>query len=113
MSFAGLLNQTCDVYRATISKATSGGAERTWAVQINDMPCRLQALRGTERAVRGSTGVEATHKLWCIPPAGETITEKDEIQIGSTRYRIAFVDDFQGLGHHLTFDLLELRDGGG
>jgi len=110
MSFAGLLNTTAKVIRFTTSQGTMGGAKETPTTIINSLPCRIEALSGTERSMRGSTGVYVTHRMFCLPPADVEIAESDEIEIGSTRYEIMFVDNLQG--HHLEIELAERRHEG-
>jgi hypothetical protein len=112
MSITHLLNKTGIVYRPTVTMSDTGGFDRTEAVLIAALRCRLEALSGSEREMRGATGVLVTHRLYCDVPTA-AITEKDEIVIDSVRYRVKFVDNVQELGHHEEILVEELRDGDG
>lgn len=106
------MNQTVDIHRASqYAPGKLGGQLPTFGVLLEDVPCMIQALSASERAILGSEGVEITHRMFCELQS-ETLTEKDRVVAGSTIYEINLVDDVAGMNHHLELLLTEIRDGG-
>lgn len=108
MSFASNLNQQCTVYRAVRTQDAIGGIVNTWSAIISNAPCLLQAVSANNRIMSGSTGVSITHRIY-MQIQTTPIDETDEIQVGSVRYRVLFVNSVRS--HHLEIDLIELRRG--
>lgn len=109
MSFDGLMNQTATFYRATRTRDSLKSEAVVWS-SLGTARVRVWALSATERAMLGGTGTDITHRLACRP-ADFTPLEKDEVQIGSTRYGIKFINDVDAVSHHWQLDLQELRHG--
>jgi len=108
MSFTSLLINTCDVERFTLGVADSyGNPIKTWAVVINDEPCRLMDAGGREIQI-GAEVVIADNKLFI---ANDDITERDRIVILGKTYEILLVETRQDSvsGHHLELLLRLVR----
>jgi len=110
MTLAGLMNLTAVVKRRTVALGTMGGQSTTRAA-IGTMKLRLEALSGTERAIRGAEGVSVTHRLYCNKPVAFDIHEADELTIGGALYQVHHVNDPQRMGHHLEIEVEELKSG--
>lgn len=108
MSFTGLLNQAAIVERVTSTTDSVGGLVEAWAM-VGEIKCRIVPLSARERAMRGTLGVDVSHKAFC---ALGDFTERDRLRVGATIYRITGIRDAAGHGHHWSVDLQEIRDGG-
>ena len=107
--FTGMLNKTMGLYRSTDVPDSVGGTTEVWLEEQADVPCRVRALSGSERAMLGSTGVDVSHRVYCRPLAD--VNEKDEFRDGDVYYRITHVNDVDKASHHMEIDCQELRRG--
>ena len=105
MSFTAMLNQKADVARITTAVDAIGGSEETETTPYEDIPCRLDVLSSSERAMSGSQGVEVTHRMFC--GAGFTINDTDTVTVSSTVYEVVHAADTHG--HHMEIMLKERR----
>ena len=99
MSFASLLIHVCDVERNTPGGADAYGTPiESWAVYLNDEPCRLTASSGREIKV-GAEIVVADYKLFID---SVDITERDRVVIGVNTYEVLLVQDYadSSSSHH-------------
>lgn len=99
MSYASLLINTCDVMRNTPGVADDyGQPTASWAVHLDDEPCRLQAGTGKEITI-GAEVVIADYKLFL---GDVDITEQDRVVIDGVTYGILLVTDKQdsASSHH-------------
>lgn len=71
------------------------------------IPCRCEALRGTERLIYAREGVDVSHRLWC--GGNVALNAGRQVRIGDTNYDVQFVRERGGRTKHLEVDLLELR----
>ena len=110
MVFSALMNLTATVKALTPTLGTMGG-QSTTRTTLGTMKVRMEALSGTERAIRGAEGVSVTHRLYCNKPLAFDIHEADELTIGGAVYQVHHVDDVQKLGHHLEIEVEELKSG--
>jgi len=109
---AGKLTGRCDIERVTNpgSRDPYGGEVPAWGTLLVDVPCLVQAMSASERAMFGGTGVDVTHRLFCLP-LSETVTARDRIRMGDRLFQISYVDDVSGLADHLEAALTELEHG--
>ena len=111
MSFDGLLVDRARIIRLAMAADSLGGQKRTEAIMAVNVHCRVEGLKGMERAMLGSQGVAVTHRIYMRAPACG-VTEADELEIGQvlvTRYLVRWVNNVAG--HHLELDCEEYRDG--
>jgi head-tail adaptor len=113
MSFDSLMNQQARLYRRTVADDAIGGQVETWRPTRLFMPCRIQALSLTERAMMGSRGVDVTHRIFLRPDPIRKPNEKDKLLIGGVTYQLEGINDVDKMGHHIQADAREMRDGGG
>ena len=102
MTFASLLNTTAIVKRPNFTEDTMGGEAASFS-PVATIRCRIQPMSGRERAMSGSTGVESTHKMFCLYSVD--VRPEDEVTSGGFVYQVTFVGDAAGQGHHLEVDL--------
>jgi len=108
MSFHNLMNNTALVEYVTTTSDTMGTFTESWATRYSAMPCRLQPMKGVERAMYMRERTEVTHKLF-FPDGYGSVTEKDRVTISSTTYDVNFVAEPDHSGHHYEADLRQLR----
>lgn len=120
MSVETLLNMSCTIGRATVSRKKAGEEFHDWDNQPSGFPnigvqCRLQVLAGKER-FRSAEDVMITHKLFLA--YGEDVTERDRItnvlsQEGTTLITRADIEhvnhDPGGMLNHTEIRLREVR----
>ncbi len=105
MSFLSMMNATADVTRIATTVDAIGGAIETETTPYTDIPCRIDALSATQRAMSGSVGVEVTHRMFC--ESGYTIQDTDTVTSDSVVYDVVYPGDVHG--HHMEIDLKERR----
>jgi len=92
MTYTSLLINTCDVERNIPGAVGDYGHKAdSWAVHLDDEPCRLMAGAGKEIKV-GAEVVIADYKLFL---GDVDITEQDRVVIDSINYEILLVTDKQ------------------
>ena len=101
MSIDALCNTTATVYLTTKASDAYGGWTGTSTARYSSMPCRIQAISGSERLMYGATRVDASHRMYC-PAAYSAIDPEDEVvDAAGVRYRVRFVRDPDQMGHHM------------
>jgi SPP1 family predicted phage head-tail adaptor len=108
VSFIDLLNLTASVQNSTPTIDDVGAETRAWA-EVGTVSCRVRALSGTERAMSGQRGVQVSHRIYCVKPAGFSITEDHRLVVSGITYEVGYVNDVDRLGRHLEIDCLEMR----
>ncbi len=115
MSFASLLIDVCTTQRYTTGAQDAfGKPAETWANNLVDEPCRLQAGIGggntfAGREIRvGAKLVEAEYLLFI---GDVDITEQDRVVIDSVTYEVILVNDRQNgsASHHKECPLKTVR----
>jgi len=109
MTIQDLFNQTCTVQKVTRADDGSGGQTESWASDIADMPCRIQALNGRELEAYMKMEVNADFKLFCLPQSSEITEGQHRISFESRLFDIVFVDKWNFAGHHWKLLLLERK----
>lgn len=116
MCIESLLNATCDVYTLTTGQSSMGGVTDSFTKRLMDRPCRVRALRGTERVILGGEKVEATHRIYFA--AGTEINATDRIQnivkfkdgvkqdADTNYYDVQFQDDVDRAGVYVQVDVI-------
>ena len=105
MSFLSMMDTVADVTRITTGVDEIGGSVETETTPYEAMPCRIDMLSANERAMSGSVGIEATHRLFCA--SGFAIQDTDVITIGTDVYDVAYPAGVHG--HHMEIKLKERR----
>lgn len=98
--FSKLLTSSATTQRVTNTTSGMGATKQTWETNLASFPCRIWALRASERAMSGSTGVNVTHKMACDIA---DIVEADRVVSGGVTYEVKFVNNVAG--HHLEVEL--------
>ena len=98
MSYSTLLIDTCTTQRYTDGAENAYGAPvKTWADNLTDTACRLQATTGTELTI-GAEVVVADYKLFL---GDVNITEQDWVVKDSITYEVLLVSNRQdGITSH-------------
>lgn len=98
MSYLGLLNTTCAIYRNTATTDGPYGGQ-TLTLQSSGVKCRLEMMSAREM-VGQAQAVVSTHRLFL--PASVDIRPEDVVQVSSVDYLVQFVDDSPGgKAHHI------------
>jgi hypothetical protein len=101
-----IMDQTASTERVTNAQDDIGAVTQTWATSIASLKCKLHPIRGEERTMSGSMGVECTHILFC--GKSSDIIEADEVVIGTQRYKVTWVDSNSSLAY-MKVELQERR----
>lgn len=106
MSFASLLNDTCNIYARTESVDEETG-EQIFAQELvaENVPCAFQngsgALDRSGRLVTGSN----TDRLYLFPPDFEILKTVHIVEVRGAQFRISEVKDMGGRKRYLRLDL--------
>ena len=105
MSYAGLLNTTCTIEKATSSvDSTSREKTKAWASYVTNVDCRLDQASGGEVRTANDIYTRATHLLFLAYRTD--LDNKDyRIVVGSNAYSILNVRKAGGMEHHTELDL--------
>lgn len=82
------LIDTCTIQRPT-ETSDPDGVSQSWATVATDVPCSLQArdLAPSEQVTpRGGLGLATTWRIRV--PAGQDVTERDRVLIGSRTFEV-------------------------
>ena len=99
MSYTSLLIEICTTQRFTEGAADGYGVPvRTWADNLVDQACRLNAAKGIELKI-GAELVVADYKLFVLDI---DIIEQDRVVISGLTYEVLLVETFADLSgdHH-------------
>lgn len=99
MSFAGLMNTTCDIERPTRTSDGMGGYVLTWVAAFSGVPCRLFEVDTKEQVMFGREGVRVSHRLYMEHFAG--LLEDDTVLIGAERFAIKGIKPMAGTDRFL------------
>ena len=97
-----LYNVTVDVLRITRTSDSMGGATETEVVHINDLPCRINWSRGSERVMFDKDTWFRDAKLYC---AVVDIQTKDRIVYDSKTYEVVNVSNPDNMGKYLIVEM--------
>jgi len=90
-----ILIDSVEVWRPTVTQATSGAAQATYIKIASDVKVRLVDRSTNEKLVQGKEDNVSTHLLMCGP--GEDIQADDDcrMRVGQTQYvfRVNTIDD--------------------
>jgi head-tail adaptor len=104
MAIADLFNKTVTVRRREIKAPSDefGHPREDWET-VGTVSCALQPKTGDTQRLEAGQIVSSTHMLYCA--IGEDIQEDDRVLDGDREYRVVFVGDDAGRGHHLKIEL--------
>jgi len=114
VSIQDLCNTTATVYSRSRVSDAFGGWTVTSDVRYADLPCRIQARKGTGMEKEGieadSLRVRVTHMLFC-PPEYSAISEDDfVVDASSNRYDyVRWVRDPDQMSHHIEVWMEQLK----
>lgn len=98
MSYLGLLNTTCDIYRNTATTDGPYGGV-TLTLQSSAVRCRLEMMAARE-FVGGAQPVVSTHRMFL--PRGVDVRPEDVVDVTSVQYLVQYIDDSPGgKAHHI------------
>lgn len=106
MSFASLLNDTCNIY-ARVESIDDETGEQIFMHELvsENVPCAFQngsgALDRSGRLVTGSN----TDRLYLFPPDFEILKTVHVVEVRGAQFRISEVKDMGGRKRYLRLDL--------
>lgn len=99
MSFDGLLNATCSIWKVSLTEnSTTGQQADSYAVKYASVKCRLDQADGGSYLAPQRIKEKATHVLFL--PFTYDVQETDQIRIGAITYTVLLVANAGGQGHH-------------
>jgi len=116
MSYLGLLKQTCNISRATISQGSGGELDESWEDVATSVKCSIQMTTISREEYSSMYGGEATRTTFVgFFPYGTDIREGDRVVMQDNGDNRIFhvnrgpIIDTVGRKHHIEVDL-ELVD---
>jgi len=110
MSFASLLNSTVDIYHKTDTADLQGGYTSTWAVIHSSIKCRFQALTSKEAILTyDKTAIFANYYVHMEHLSD--IAEGDRAYLGTRKFEVKLVQDWDEAGKYLKLAVLEIGRG--
>ena len=95
MSYASLLNTTCDIEQVTLTSDGMGSHTEAWAVLHNDIPTRVFDMTADEReSMYQRESVLVTHKFYIEAQAN--MSEAKRVVHDATNYNIHSVREMGG-----------------
>lgn len=98
----GLYNKTVDVMRITKTSDGMGGWTEAEVVHIDNLPCRINWLRGSERVQFDKDTYFRDAKLYC---AVVDITNKDRIVYDGITYEVVNVSNPDNMDRYLIVEM--------
>lgn len=106
MSYRGLLNLTCTVERATVTRDDRGRDVISWAAAATGLPCALLPLSARDEQREHGLALDSDFKLLVEPSAdirpepsaSAPGAQPDRVLIGSVVYLVRHVADPSGRG---------------
>jgi SPP1 family predicted phage head-tail adaptor len=110
MSFKSLLNSTVDIYRKTDTADGQGGYTSTWAAVHSRKRARFQALGSKEAMLTyDKATVFANYFVYMEHITG--VTEGDRVYLGTRKFDIKLVQDWDETSEYLKLAVLEIGRG--
>ena len=110
MSFKSLLNSTVDIYRKTDTADGQGGYTSAWAAIHSGKKCRFQALTSKEAVLTyDKTAIFANYYVHMEHISG--LAEGDRIYLGTRKFEVKLVQDWDEVGKYLKLAVLEIGRG--
>lgn len=103
MTFDALLTTTMTVTRPGATADAVGGKGGAATTIATGVACRIRALSGRERATNGKDAPSSTHRVYYKP--GPSVREGDTMAIGSSTYRVVFLNPQLQGAHHVQADV--------
>lgn len=102
-----ILWQTATFERLTLTTDGAGGSTEGWAAiaGAENISIGLVAMSGSLRYQSQRSEAQSNWQVFCLPVSG--LTEKDRLDIGGRKYRIAFVNDVEKRGVWQVLDVVE------
>lgn len=97
-----LYNATVDVLRITRTSDGMGGSTEVEVVHINDLPCRINWSRGSERIMFGKDSWFRDAKMYC---GIVDIQTKERILYDSKTYEVVNVSNVDNMDRFLTVEM--------
>jgi len=97
MSIADYFKQSVAIKRFSESIASTGVLVRSWTT-ASTVYALLSPGGGNESFSDGKVTLYASHRMYCA--ADVDITNKDQVEYGTSTYRVLFVKDPNTLAHH-------------
>lgn len=116
MGFRSTLTDVVDIYRATVTQATSGAAQAAYVRIGTAVRVRINDQAQTERPVQGKEDIVSSHIL--MAELGTNIAVDDDVKqlVGATThvFRVSAVNDVRRVTalHHIEADLTLISRGG-
>lgn len=107
MSYASLLNLTCDIQEKTTTYSATGSPTETYANKNTDVKCGIQPTSGGLVSAEYAKKNNITHDGFFL--IGEDVVADDKVVENGTEYIVKRVFDAAGRIHHKQV-LLELKE---
>lgn len=98
MSYASLLNLTCDIQGKTVTYSSTGSPSTAWADKETNVKCGIQPASGGLVSAGYAERLNITHVGFFLIEAD--IVAGDKVIVGSTEYTVKRVFDAAGREHH-------------
>jgi len=110
MSFASLLNQTVDIKRRVQTADGQGGYTTAWSVIHRRVPCRFHALTSKEAVLTYDKAAIFANYYVHMEHLSD-IAEGDRIYLGTRKFEVKLVQDWDEVGKYLKLAVLEIGRG--
>ncbi len=101
-----LYNKTIDIIRIVRATDSMGGFTETESVLHNNLPCRINWSKGSEKIMFDKITYYRDAKLYC---SVVDITTKDRIRYNSQDYEIVGLSDVDEVGKFLTIEIRRIE----